>query len=234
MAVNEDRQTAAATDRQVKLVPEGVEIGGRTVPLLAGSVHYWRLDPNEWRACLLAVKKLGLHFVDTYVPWGVHEVSPGKLELGETDPQRDVAKFCRLAEEVGLYVILRPGPHINAELTYFGLPKRIVWDGACQARSPEQNPVMLPMLPLAFPVPSYASDAFHDEVARYFQLLGPALARLSIQTGPSRSCRSTTKAPTTFAKARMTRIIIPMRSELFATFCAPSMEPSTRSSSLTA
>ena len=184
MAVNEDRQTAAATDRQVKLVPEGVEIGGRTVPLLAGSVHYWRLDPNEWRACLLAVKKLGLHFVDTYVPWGVHEVSPGKLELGETDPQRDVAKFCRLAEEVGLYVILRPGPHINAELTYFGLPKRIVWDGACQARSPEQNPVMLPMLPLAFPVPSYASDAFHDEVARYFQLLGPALAPLVYPNGP--------------------------------------------------
>lgn len=184
MAASDDRQTAPQQDRQVKLVPGGLEISGQTLPLLAGSVHYWRLDPNEWRACLLAVKRLGLHFVDTYVPWGVHEVSPGKLELGETDPQRDVAKFCRLAQEVGLYVILRPGPHINAELTYFGLPKRIVWDGACQARSPEQNPVMLPMLPLAFPVPSYASDAFHDETARYFQLLGPTLAPLLHPHGP--------------------------------------------------
>jgi len=184
MAANEDRQTSPQRDRQVKLVPGGIEIAGQTLPLLAGAVHYWRLDPQEWRSCLVAVKKLGLHFVDTYVPWGVHEVSPGKLELGETDPQRNVAKFCRLAQEVGLWVILRPGPHINAELTYFGLPKRIVWDGACQARSPEQNPVMLPMLPVAFPVPSYASDAYHDEVARYFQLLGPALAPLVYPNGP--------------------------------------------------
>jgi beta-galactosidase len=184
MAANEERQTAPRQDRQVKLVPEGLEIAGQTYPLLVGSVHYWRLDPNEWRASLLAVKRLGLHFVDTYIPWGVHEVSPGKLELGEADPQRDVAAFCRLAQEVGLFVIIRPGPHINAELTYFGLPKRIVWDGACQARSPEQNPVMLPMLPLAFPVPSYASDAFHDEVARYFQLLGPTLSPLLHPHGP--------------------------------------------------
>lgn len=184
MAAHEDRQTPPHPDRQVKLVPGGIDIAGQTLPLLAGSVHYWRIEPQSWRACLLAVKKLGLHFVDTYVPWGVHEVSPGKLELGEHDPQRDVAKFCRLAQEVGLWVILRPGPHINAELTYFGLPKRIVWDGACQARSPEQNPVMLPMLPLAFPAPSYASDAYHDEVARYFQLLGPALAPLIYPQGP--------------------------------------------------
>jgi beta-galactosidase len=184
MAAIEDRQTHALPDRQVKLVPGGMDIAGQTLPLLAGSVHYWRLNPSEWRACLLAVKKLGLHFVDTYVPWGVHEVSPGKLELGESDPQRDVAQFCRLAQEVGLWVIIRPGPHINAELTYFGLPRRIVWDGACQARSPEQNPVMLPMLPLAFPVPSYASDAYHDEVARYFQLLGPTLAPLLYPNGP--------------------------------------------------
>ena len=92
MAAPEDRQTPQHNDRQVKLVPGGIDIAGQTLPLLAGSAHYWRLDPNEWRACLVAVKKLGLHFVDTYVPWGVHEVSPGKLELGETDPQRDIAK----------------------------------------------------------------------------------------------------------------------------------------------
>lgn len=184
MTAPQDRQTTQRPDQRVKLVPCGIDIGGNTLPLLAGAVHYWRIDPNDWRSCLLAVKKLGLHFVDTYIPWGVHEVSPGKLELGETDPQLDVAQFCRLAQEAGLWVIARPGPHINAELTYFGLPKRIVWDAACQARSPGQTPVMLPMLPLAFPVPSYASDAYHDEVARYFQLLGPVLAPLLYPNGP--------------------------------------------------
>ncbi|APR83212.1 Beta-galactosidase [Minicystis rosea] len=127
---------------------------------------------------------MGLRLVDTYVPWNVHEVAPGQLELGRGDPQRDVGAFLRLAHELGLYAIVRPGPHINAELTYFGIPERVIWDPSCQARSPRGNPVMLPMLPFAFPVPSYASEAFHDETARYFQLLAPALAPLLYPSGP--------------------------------------------------
>src|SRR5262249_41687054 len=62
--------------------------------------------------------------------------------------------------------------------------ERVVWDPSCQARSPRDNPVMLPMLPFAFPVPSYASEAFHDETARYFQLLAPALRPLLYPNGP--------------------------------------------------
>jgi beta-galactosidase len=168
----------------VKLVPGGLDLGGEVVPLYAGSVHYWRLDPSEWRACLEATKALGMRLVDTYIPWGVHEIAPGVLELGERDPQRDVAAFLRLAHELGLYVIARPGPHINAELTHFGIPERIVWDPACQARTPRGNPVMLPMVPFAFPVPSYASEAFIDEAARYFNALGPVLAPLVWPNGP--------------------------------------------------
>jgi beta-galactosidase len=186
---------AARWTRGVRLVPGGLEIqrparaeSGPTsravVPLYAGSVHYWRLDPRDWRACLEAVRGLGLRLVDVYIPWGVHETSPGQLELGERDPRRDVVAFLRIAHELGLYVIARPGPHINAELTCFGIPERVLWDPSCQARSPRGYPVMLPMLPFAFPVPSYASGAFHDEVARYFQALGPVLSPLLYPAGP--------------------------------------------------
>lgn len=171
-------------ERRVWLVPGGLRVGDETVPLLAGSVHYWRLERRDWRACLEATKALGVRLIDVYVPWGVHEVAPGRLELGETDPQRDVAAFLRLIHELGLYALVRPGPHINAELTYFGVPERIVWDPSCQARSPLGNPVMLPMLPVAFPVPSYASEAFLDEVTRYFQALAPVLAPLRWPDGP--------------------------------------------------
>lgn len=162
----------------------GIEIGGELVPLLAGAVHYFRLEPRSWRACLEATKSLGLRIVDVYVPWGVHETSPGVVDLGETNPKLDVASFLRLCKELDLFVILRPGPHINAELTYFGIPERVVWDESCQARSPEGNPVMLPMLPVAFPVPSYASRAFQDEAARYFRAIGPTLAPLLYPEGP--------------------------------------------------
>lgn len=168
----------------VRLVREGLAIGDEVVPLLAGSVHYWRLDPKSWRACLLATKSLGVRIIDTYVPWGVHEVAPGVLELGAHDPRRDVGAFLRLVHELGMFAIVRPGPHINAELTYFGIPERVVWDPACQARSPRNNPVVLPMLPQAFPVPSYASEVFFDETARYFKALSATLVPLLYPAGP--------------------------------------------------
>jgi beta-galactosidase len=172
------------SERGVRLGPGGLDVGGRRVPLYAGSVHYWRLDPRDWRACLEATKALGATLVDLYIPWGIHETGPGQFDFGRTDARRDVASFLRIAHEVGLYAIARPGPHINAELTYFGIPERIIWDPSCQARSRSGHPVMLPMLPFAFPVPSYASEAFHDEAARYFQALGPVIGPLLYPAGP--------------------------------------------------
>jgi beta-galactosidase len=183
-ARSETAGEGSAGGRGVRLVPGGLEVGGAFVPLTAGAVHYWRLDPRDWRACLEATYGLGVRLVDVYIPWNVHEIAPGRLELGQSDPQRDVAAFLRLAKEVGLYAIVRPGPHINAELTYFGIPERLIWDANCQARSARNHPVMLPMLPCAFPVPSYASEAFLDEAARYFRLLAPTLAPLLYPAGP--------------------------------------------------
>ncbi|WP_437853637.1 beta-galactosidase [Sorangium sp. So ce363] len=170
--------------RGVRLVPGGLDIGGKLVPLYAGSVHYWRLDPQHWRACLEATRSLGVHLIDIYVPWAVHETGPGQFDFGRLDPRRDVGAFLGLAHELGFYVIARPGPHINAELTCFGIPERVIWDPSCQARSARNNPVVLPMLPYGFPVPSYASNAFHDEVARYFNALAPVLKPHLYPDGP--------------------------------------------------
>jgi beta-galactosidase len=169
------------------LCRSGLLIDGEVVPLLSGSVHYWRLDRRDWRACLTSCRDLGLRLVDVYVPWNVHELAPGELDLGQRDERKDVGAFLDLAAELGLFAIVRPGPHINAELTCFGLPERIVWDPACQARGPGGKPVILPAPPRMFPVPSYASEAYHDEVRRYFHLLGDALAprcRREGQDGP--------------------------------------------------
>jgi len=154
------------------------------LPLWAGAMHYWRHAPEDWGPCLDAMKAMGLRLVDTYVPWGVHEIAQGSFDFGERYARLDVARFVRLAAERGLHVIARPGPHINAELTYFGLPERVVWDRDCQARTPRDNPVILPLVPVAFPVPSYASDAFHDETALWFEAVGKVLGPLLYPRGP--------------------------------------------------
>ncbi len=181
-----DRPSAHA---RVKLVPEGIDVGGEVVPLFAAAVHYWRLDPGHWRRALEATRSLGFPLIDVYVPWGVHEVGPGAFDFGKLADERDVARFVELIGELGMFCILRPGPHINAELTGFGLPERVIWDADCQARSPHGNPVVLPVPPLAFPVPSYASETFHSEVARWFAAVGGELSRSIYPKGPIVMCQ---------------------------------------------
>ncbi len=172
--------------RSVEVDRGGLLLGAdRTMlPLHAGAMHYWRHPPHAWGPGLDAIKSLGLRLVDTYVPWGVHEIEEGRFDFGEQNARLDVARFLTMAHERELYVVLRPGPHINAELTFFGIPERVVWNRECQARTPKGSPVMLPMVPLAFPVPSYASEAFHHEAARWLQAVGKLVAPHVYPQGP--------------------------------------------------
>ncbi|MDP9034333.1 MAG: beta-galactosidase [Myxococcota bacterium] len=175
----------ASAEARVRLHPHGLDLGdGEVLPLWAGAMHYWRHPVHEWRAALEAIRGMGLRLVDTYVPWGVHEIAPGEYDFGEKEHRLDVARFLDIAHEVGLRCVLRPGPHINAELAFFGLPERVVWDPDCQARTPGGHPVMLPIAPVAFPVPSYASDAFLEETARWYRAVGQRLSRLRWPEGP--------------------------------------------------
>ncbi|MGO9838415.1 MAG: beta-galactosidase [Polyangiaceae bacterium] len=170
---------------RVRLCPQGLDLGdGAVLPLWAGAMHYWRHPPHEWRAGLEAMRDMGLRLVDTYVPWGVHETAPGEYDFGQRDERLNVARFLEMAHELGLRCVLRPGPHINAELTFFGIPERVVWDPECQARTPGGQPVILPMVPVMFPVPSYASSAFLVETTRWYQAVGAELGRLRWPDGP--------------------------------------------------
>jgi beta-galactosidase len=162
----------------------GTRTGSRHVPLLSGAVHYWRIDRAHWRAALESVHTMGFPMVETYVPWSVHEMRSGEFDFGQHNPQHDVGAFVDLAHELGLRVFIRPGPHINAELTYFGIPERVILDEACQARSAQGGPVMLAFPPVMFPVPSYASTAFFAEVARWYDAVGQVLGPRAAPSGP--------------------------------------------------
>ena len=203
---------------RVGLARGGIVVDGRVVPLFSGSVHYWRLERGIWKEALLATKRLGVSLIDTYVPWGVHEMAEGETDFGANDARLDVVAFLRLVHELGLLAIVRPGPHVNAELTYFGIPERIIWDAACQARSPQGNPVMLPMAPVGFPVPSYASTAFLAEADNGWQC-GRAARAPGFPRGPSCFARSTTRVRSTSATVSTTRTTGPKRFRFIAHFC---------------
>jgi len=140
-------------------------VGERHVPFYAGAMHYWRVPPAHWRACLRQMHAQGLTLVETYVPWRVHEPERGtRAWTGE----RDLGAFLDAARTAGLGVVLRPGPHINAELTSFGMPDWVLAEPACQARTAQGTPAWLPAPPRAFPIPSYASAAFRAHVRAWY------------------------------------------------------------------
>jgi beta-galactosidase len=175
------------TRDRVRVVPgEGLRLGEQTLRLVGGAVHYWRHDPAEWVTILSAVRDLGFRVVDTYVPWSAHERTDGSFDFSGA---LDLARFAALAAELGLFLTVRPGPHINAEMPDFGFPTRVLWRPECQALGPLGTPILISSGSHFFPAPSYASSAFLAEVSRWYQAVGAVLAPLQWPRGPVVACQ---------------------------------------------
>ena len=168
-------------DRRTRFDAEGLVVGDARVPFYAGAMHYWRVPPAQWAPCLRAMHGLGLSLVETYVPWRVHEPEAGAFDW--TGP-RDLTAFVRAAKAAGLGVVLRPGPHVNAELTSFGIPDWVLEDPDCQARTSRGTPAWLPVPPRAFPIPSYASTQFQAHVRTWYAAVAAVVAPLLAPNGP--------------------------------------------------
>ncbi|XP_031970503.1 beta-galactosidase-1-like protein isoform X2 [Corvus moneduloides] len=91
---------------------------------ISGSIHYARVPRPAWRDRLLKMYMSGLNAVQVYVPWNYHEMLPGVYDF---TGNRDVEAFLDLTAELGLLVILRPGPYICAEWEMGGLPAWLLW-----------------------------------------------------------------------------------------------------------
>ncbi|KAM7419335.1 hypothetical protein PAMA_016449 [Pampus argenteus] len=92
---------------------------GERFRYISGSIHYSRIPRVYWKDRLLKMYMAGLNAIQTYIPWNYHEESPGQYNFSG---DRDVEYFLKLAQDIGLLVILRPGPYICAEWDMGGLP----------------------------------------------------------------------------------------------------------------
>jgi len=190
------------------LIKDGkFHLNGTLLPLIGGSVHYWRLDRSLWPEILDKVKEMGFQIICTYVPWSVHEIERGKFDFGEINPDLDLEAFLWMCEEKDLYVILRPGPHINSEITYFGFPKRIVLDPEIQSVTADGTPVIFPSPPRMFPVPGYASEKFYKEVSIFFDHVCPIITRNLHPMGISSRFRQITRCLSFYVLNPMIMII---------------------------
>lgn len=131
-------------------------LGDRPHQIVSGGIHYFRVHPDLWEDRLRRVRAMGLNTVETYVAWNVHERVRGTFDF---EGEHDLARFVTLAGDLGLDVILRPGPYICAEWDFGGLPAWLMAEPGLGLRCSDQRflaavdawfdavvPVMLPLL----------------------------------------------------------------------------------------
>lgn len=105
----------------------GFTIDGKDQFLVSGEFHYFRIPAEDWKKRMLLFKQAGGNCLATYVPWLVHEPEEGNILFGDI-PNRDLKRFLDTAKEVGLKVVLRPGPYQYSELLNAGLPNWLLDD----------------------------------------------------------------------------------------------------------
>lgn len=98
-------------------------VDGERLNIWSGEIHYWRVpDVNAWRDLFQKMRANGYNAVSLYFFWGLHQ----REENGEFDFEKgtikDIDLLLTMAKEEGLYVIARPGPYVNAEISMGGLP----------------------------------------------------------------------------------------------------------------
>lgn len=135
-------------------------LNGEKFKLISGSIHYFRVPPAYWRDRLVKLKNMGCNTVETYIPWNGHEPHKGAFRFTGL---YDVEAFVRLAESLGLWVILRPAPYICAEWEFGGLPAWLLKEDGMRFRC--------------------SDPAYLGHVRAYYDELIPRLVPLQITHG---------------------------------------------------
>jgi beta-galactosidase len=77
---------------------------------------------------------MGLNTIGTYVFWNLHEPEKGKYDFTGNN---DIAAFVKIAQEEGLWVVLRPSPYVCAEWEFGGYPYWLQNEEGLKVRSLE-------------------------------------------------------------------------------------------------
>ncbi|KAI1454086.1 glycoside hydrolase family 35 protein [Annulohypoxylon moriforme] len=95
-------------------------IKGERVMIMSGEFHPWRLPvPSLWLDIFQKVKAMGFNCVSFYSNWALLEGKPGNFSAEGVFAYE---QFFEAATKAGVYLIARPGPYINAEVSFGGFP----------------------------------------------------------------------------------------------------------------
>ncbi|HEX3988623.1 MAG TPA: beta-galactosidase, partial [Verrucomicrobiae bacterium] len=123
-------------------------------------MHPGRIPHQYWADRLRMAHAMGLNAVSIYVFWNQHEPREGEFHFSGDE---DIARFVKLAQKEGLWVILRPGPYCCAEWEFGGYPWWLLKEHDMKVRSQDAR--------------------FLSAAETYMKKLGQQLAPLQITHG---------------------------------------------------
>ncbi|MDP1889352.1 MAG: beta-galactosidase [Gemmatimonadaceae bacterium] len=133
-AVSAPAPTASGAARHTfALSPTDFLLDGKPFQIRAGEVHPARIPAEYWRHRMQMAKAMGLNTIAAYIFWNYHEASEGRFDF--TTGNRDIARFIRIAQDEGMWVLIRPGPYVCAEWDFGGLPPYLLSDPNLRIRS---------------------------------------------------------------------------------------------------
>ncbi len=135
-------------------------LDGKPFQIISGEMHYPRVPKEAWRARMKMAKAMGLNTIGTYIFWNLHEPQKDKFNFSGSN---DIAAFVKIAQEEGLWVILRPSPYVCAEWEFGGYPYWLQNEQGLEVRSKE---------------PKYL-----EEYRKYINEIGKQLAKYQINHG---------------------------------------------------
>ena len=114
---------AAQSQSSITLRPRSVEVRGKQVYLIAGTIDYFRCPRQLWRDTLLRAKRAGLNTISFYIAWNFHETVEGQADFSG---DRDLGHFLDLCADLELLAWPRFGPFICAEWEAGGYPAWLI------------------------------------------------------------------------------------------------------------
>jgi beta-galactosidase len=107
-------------------------LDGKPLQMISGEMHCARIPKEYWRDRMKMAKAMGLNTIGTYVFWNAHEGVQGKYDFTGNN---NIAEFIKIAQQEGLWVVLRPSPYACAEWEFGGYPWWLLKDSTIKVRS---------------------------------------------------------------------------------------------------
>ncbi|CAL1698277.1 unnamed protein product [Somion occarium] len=94
-------------------------INDQRVFIYSGEFHTFRLPvPDLWLDIFQKMVAAGLNAASIYIHWGLTNPAPGVIDFDDWRALQPIFDAAKLA---GIFIVLRPGPYINAETTAGGI-----------------------------------------------------------------------------------------------------------------